>query len=337
MDTILLTGGVGYIGSHICLDLVQKGYQVIIVDNLCNSSDEVIDKIASYTKKSSIYFYHEDLRNEDGLDRIFEKHPTISAVIHLAALKSVKESVKKPLEYYDNNVNGTIILLKIMEKYNCKKLIFSSSATVYGQPKKIPVNEDAPTMAESPYGQTKLTVEHLLKNLSSVDWTWKIISLRYFNPIGAHPSRILSEEPQGVPENLVPYLLQVLGGQQKKLTIFGNDYPTNDGTTIRDYIHILDLVSGHIKALEYLKQFEGFNIFNLGTGKGYSVLDVVNCFESIGMKVPYEFGERRQGDIAKVYADVKKAKNVMGWEAKYVLGDMCKDAALAYLHKQKKK
>ena len=242
----LLTGGAGYIGSHICLELVLKGYEIIVIDNLQNSSLEVIDKIEKYSSHK-IYFYSTDLKNN--LEDIFSKH-SINTVIHLAGYKSVKESVNHPIDYYDNNISGTINLLKTMEKYGCFNLIFSSSATVYGQPETIPVTENSKTYAESPYGQTKLTIEHLLQNLTTVDKRWNITALRYFNPIGSHPSRILSDQPKSIPENLVPYILKVAGGELNELTIFGNDYDTPDGTAIRDYIHINDLVSGHLAALK---------------------------------------------------------------------------------------
>jgi UDP-glucose 4-epimerase len=333
--SILVTGGAGYIGSHLLLCLLEKNpnSDIIVVDNLCNSSISVINDIEDYLSVK-IKFYNCDLRNSSELETIFVDND-IQYVIHLAALKSVNLSISNPLEYYDNNVNGTLSLLKVMEKYKCFNLIYSSSATVYGQVEKSPVAETTPLKSQTcPYGHTKLIVEQILQSLPISNNLWKIIALRYFNPVGAHHSYILGDFPVGTPENLMPYIVKVIAGELPHLTIYGKNYTTHDGTCIRDYIHIMDLVDGHIKALQYLDKMQiGFDVFNLGTGKGRSVMDIINLFKELGLPVNYVFGEKRGGDIAAIYSNVKKANNILGWESKFTLSDMCKSAWFAYKNK----
>ena len=322
---VLVTGGAGYIGSHTCVQLINSGYDVVVVDNLCNSKIQVLDRIEKITGKK-VKFYCEDVRNHEALDKIFSCE-NIEAVIHFAAYKAVGESVFKPLEYYNNNLISTITLLEVMQMHGVNNFVFSSSATVYGEPETGPIREDFPTSAANPYGRTKLMIESILKDLSIARPDMNIVILRYFNPIGAHKSGLIGEDPNDIPNNLVPYITQVAVGKLKKLQIFGNDYETKDGTGVRDYIHVVDLADGHVAALQKLKENCGLVIYNLGTGTGYSVLEVVHTFENvIGRKIPYEFTERRQGDVAICYADPSKARAELGWQAKYTLEDMCRDS-----------
>ena len=325
--SILLPGGAGYIGSHTAVELLKKGKDIVIIDNFSNSNIKAIDAIKKITGKD-FKFYQIDYMDRERLEKVFEEN-NIEAVMNFAGYKAVGESVKKPLEYYDNNVSGAIVLLETMKKYNCKKFIFSSSATVYGEPEKIPLTEDCKTGGTTnPYGTTKLFIEQILKDLYTSDNTWDICILRYFNPVGAHESGLIGEEPKGIPNNLMPYIVRVAAGKLEQLSVFGNDYNTHDGTGVRDYIHVVDLAKGHIKALEKLeKENEGLYIYNLGTGTGYSVLDMVKSFENAtGQKVNYKIVDRRPGDIAECYADPKKAKEELGWEAEKNLEDMCVDS-----------
>ncbi len=323
---VLVTGGAGYIGSHTVVELLNKGDEVIIVDNLVNSKEEVLENIKKITKKD-FKFYKIDLRDRENIEKIFEENKDISAVIHFAGLKAVGESVSKPLEYYDNNIYGTLVLLETMKKYNVKKIIFSSSATVYGNPKTVPIKEDFPLSATNPYGQTKLMLEQILTDVYTADNTWSIILLRYFNPIGAHESGLIGEKPNGIPNNLMPYINQVALGKLDHLNVFGGDYNTPDGTGVRDYIHVVDLAKGHLKALERAEKVTGVEAFNLGTGTGYSVLDIVKNFEkATGQKVKYEIVARRPGDIAECYADPTKAEKILGWKAEKNLEEMCRDS-----------
>lgn len=321
---ILVTGGMGYIGSHTVLELLKEGYEVIVVDNLVNSNIDVKEKIEKLSGKT-FEFIKVDVRDKSVLEEIF-KNNKIDSVIHFAGLKAVGESVKKPIEYYDNNIGSTIVLLNIMKKYNCKKIVFSSSATVYGKPKELPVKEYMEVGGTTnPYGTSKLIIEQILKDLYISDNTWEISILRYFNPIGSEISGTLGENPKGIPNNLMPYIVRVASGELEELSIFGNDYHTIDGTGVRDYIHVVDLAKGHIKAIEKIKK--GVNIYNLGTGKGTSVLELVNTFEKVtGKKIKYRIVERREGDIAEYYADPTKAKEELGWIAEYDIEDMCRDA-----------
>ncbi|MBR3255362.1 MAG: UDP-glucose 4-epimerase GalE [Clostridia bacterium] len=324
---VLVTGGAGYIGSHTVIELLNKGYEVIILDNFSNSKPDVLDKIRKITNKD-FKFYEVDYLDKDKVEQIFKEN-NIEAVLNFAGFKAVGESVQKPIEYYTNNISGCLVLLDIMKKYNVKKFIFSSSATVYGDPEIIPITEDCKTGGTTnPYGTTKLFIEQILKDLYVSDNTWDICILRYFNPVGAHESGLIGEEPKGIPNNLMPYIVRVAKGILPQLSIFGNDYPTPDGTGVRDYIHVVDLAKGHISALEKLeKENKGLFIYNLGTGTGYSVLDMVKTFEkSTGQKVNYVMGKRRPGDIAACYADPKKAKEELGWEATKTLEDMCRDS-----------
>jgi UDP-glucose 4-epimerase len=321
---ILVTGGAGYIGSHACVELLKAGYKVIVVDNLSNSSREAIRRVEKITKKK-IIFYKVDISDEKKLDKVFTEN-RIDAVMHFAGLKAVGESVEKPLKYYENNLGGTIILCKAMLRHGVKKIIFSSSSTVYGNPTKVPVKENFSVSAINPYGQTKLFIEQILNDLYASDKKWSVISLRYFNPIGAHESGEIGEDPKGVPSNLVPYITQVAVGKLKKLIVFGNDYKTKDGTGVRDYIHVVDLASGHVKALEKLND-PGVFIYNLGTGRGYSVIEVIEAFEKVSRKkIPYEFADRRPGDVSENYADVSLAEEGLDWKAKYGIEKMCRDA-----------
>ena len=324
---ILVTGGLGYIGSHTCVELLKNGYEVVVLDNLSNSKEEVKEKIEKITKKS-IKFYFGDMINEQLLDKIFELEK-IEAVIDFAAYKAVGESVTKPIEYYTNNVSTVLVLLKVMKKHEVKKLVFSSSATVYGDPERVPIKEtDKIGGTTNPYGTSKLFVEQILKDLYKSDYSWDIAILRYFNPIGADKSGLLGEDPNGIPANLMPYIVKVANKELECLSVFGNDYPTKDGTGVRDYIHVVDLAKGHIKALEKLeKEQQGLYIYNLGTGKGYSVLDIINAFEKANnVKVNYKIAGRRPGDIAECYADVTKAKQELKWKAELGIEDMCKDS-----------
>ena len=325
--SILLPGGAGYIGSHTAVELLKKGKEIVIVDNFSNSKPSVLEAIKKITGKE-FKFYQIDYLNRSELEKVFEENK-IEAVINFAGYKAVGESVQKPIEYYTNNISGALVLLDTMRKYGCKKFIFSSSATVYGNPEIIPITESCKVGGTTnPYGTTKLYIEQILKDIYNSDNTWDICILRYFNPVGAHESGLIGEEPQGIPNNLMPYIVRVANGQLKELSVFGNDYNTPDGTGVRDYIHVVDLAIGHIKALEKIdKEEKGLYIYNLGTGKGYSVLDMVKTFEkATGKKVAYKIAPRRAGDIATCYADPKKAKEELKWEATKNLEDMCRDS-----------
>ena len=333
--SILVTGGAGYIGSHTAIELLKEGREIVIIDNFSNSKPEVLEKIKEITKKE-FKFYEIDYLDRKSLEKVFEENE-IEAVMNFAGYKAVGESVKKPLEYYENNISGAIILLETMKKYNVKKFIFSSSATVYGEPERIPITEDCKTGGTTnPYGTTKLYIEQILQDLYTSDNSWDIAILRYFNPVGAHESGLIGEEPQGIPNNLMPYVVRVASGQLEQLSVFGNDYDTHDGTGVRDYIHVVDLAKGHIKALEKLeKENTGIYIYNLGTGTGYSVLDMVKEFEeATGKTVKYKIVERRPGDIATCYSNPQKAKEELGWEAIKTLKDMCEDS-WRYIQNQK--
>jgi UDP-glucose 4-epimerase len=322
--SILVTGGTGYIGSHTSVELIKQGYDIVIADNLSNSKADVIDKIEKITGKRPA-FYQVDILDREGIEMIFSAHK-IDAVIHFAGKKAVGESVQKPLMYYHNNITGTINVLEAMLKYGCKKLVFSSSATVYGVPKTVPIKEDFPLSTTNPYGTTKLYIEGMLKDLYVANNDLSITLLRYFNPIGAHESGLLGDNPNGIPNNLMPYITRVAKGTLPYLGVFGNDYPTHDGTGVRDYIHVIDLARGHIKAIEHMDE-PGVKVYNLGTGNGYSVLDLVNAFEKVnGIKIAYKITERRPGDVAECYADATKAKEELGWVAEYGLEEMCRSA-----------
>ena len=324
---ILLPGGAGYIGSHTAIELLNAGKEIIIIDNFSNSKPEVLEKIKEITGKD-FKFYEIDYLNRKELEKVFEENE-IEAVLNFAGYKAVGESVKKPIEYYTNNISGALVLLDTMKKYNVKKFIFSSSATVYGEPEKVPITEEFKTGGTTnPYGTTKLFIEQILKDIYKSDNSWDICILRYFNPVGAHESGLIGEEPQGIPNNLMPYIVRVAAGKLQELSVFGNDYPTPDGTGVRDYIHVVDLAKGHVLALKKLdEEKQGLFIYNLGTGKGYSVLDMVKAFEkATGKKVPYKIAPRRDGDIAICYAEPTKAKKELGWEATKTLEDMCLDA-----------
>ena len=324
--SILVTGGAGYIGSHTCVELLNKGEKIVIVDNFSNSKPEVLEKIKEITNKD-FKFYEVDLLNKEKLEKVFEENPDIDSCIHFAGLKAVGESVAKPIEYYHNNVTGTLILLDTMRKHGCKKIVFSSSATVYGNPKTVPIKEDFPLSTTNPYGTTKLMIEQILKDLYVSDNEWSVILLRYFNPIGAHKSGKLGESPNGIPNNLMPYINQVACGKLDHLNVFGDDYPTKDGTGVRDYINVVDLSLGHLKAIDKVRTMKGVEIYNLGTGKGYSVLDIVKAFEdATGIKIKYEITNRRPGDIPTCYADPTKAKEELGWEATKDIKEMCEDS-----------
>lgn len=322
---ILVTGGTGFIGSHTCVELLQKGYEVVVFDNLYNSKIDVVDKIKEITGKD-IKFYKADMLDKESMRPVFEENK-LDAVIHFAGLKAVPESVAKPLLYYQNNITGTLNLCELMNEYGCKRIIFSSSATVYGSPETVPITEDFPLSTTNPYGSTKLMLEGILSDLCVPDQDWSVVLLRYFNPIGAHESGLLGENPNGIPNNLMPYIMQVAVGKLPELGVFGNDYDTPDGTGVRDYIHVVDLAKGHVNAVEKVTSVTGVNIYNLGTGNGYSVLDLVKTFEEVnGVKIPYSIKPRRAGDIAVCYADPQKAKEELGWEAEYDLKRMCEDA-----------
>lgn len=326
MKNILITGGAGYIGSHIAVELLDKNYKVIVYDNLTNSSKISVKRVEEITGKN-ITFYEADILDEKKLSEVFKKEK-IDVVIHCAALKSVGESVKKPLEYYHNNITGTLSLLKIMKKYSCKNIIFSSSATVYGDPESVPITEDFPKgTCTNPYGWTKSMMEQIMTDLQKSDPEWKVVLLRYFNPIGAHKSGKIGEDPQGIPNNLLPYIAQVAVGKLDYLSVFGDDYDTVDGTGVRDYIHVVDLAKGHVLAVDKIDKLKGVSIFNLATGKGYSVLEVLKAFEkACGKKISYKIVQRREGDIAKCYADASKAYKVLGWKAKKDIDEMCEDS-----------
>ena len=323
---ILVTGGAGYIGSHTCVELLNRGYEVVVLDNLYNSSEKALDRVKEITGKS-VKFYQGDILNREDLEEVFEKE-NIENVIHFAGLKAVGESVAKPWEYYHNNITGTLLLCDVMRQHDCFNLIFSSSATVYGDPADIPITEKCPKgQITNPYGQTKGMLEQILTDLHVGDERWNVMLLRYFNPIGAHPSGLIGEDPKGIPNNLVPYIAQVAVGKLKCLGVFGDDYPTPDGTGVRDYIHVVDLAIGHVKAIEKMKTQKGVNIYNLGTGIGYSVLDVLHAYEkACGKELPYEIKPRRAGDIATCYCDATKAKEELGWVAERGIEEMCADS-----------
>ena len=323
---VLVTGGLGYIGSHTCVELMNSGKEIVVVDNLYNCKKSSYDRIKALVGRD-FKFYECDIRDAEGLSKVFESE-SIDSVIHFAGLKAVGESVEKPLEYFDNNVNGTLVLLDVMRKHGCKKIVFSSSATVYGMNNVSPLTEDMEVGGvTNPYGRTKYMIECILKDLSVSDNEWSICLLRYFNPIGAHKSGTMGEDPNGIPNNLMPYITQVAIGKREALNIFGNDYDTHDGTGVRDYIHVVDLALGHVKALKKIEEKAGLKIYNLGTGCGYSVLDVVHNFEKAsGVKIPYSIKPRRAGDIATCYADAAKAKEDLGWEAQYGILEMCEDS-----------
>lgn len=322
---ILVTGGAGYIGSHTTVQLLEEGYEVVILDNFINSKPESLKRIKKITGKD-FKFYEADLLDKEQVDKIFQEND-ITAVIHFAGLKAVGESVQKPLWYYHNNITGTLNLCDVMQKHNVKKLVFSSSATVYGSPKSVPIREDFPLSTTNPYGSTKLMIENILRDLYVADNDWSIALLRYFNPIGAHESGLIGEDPNGIPNNLMPYVAQVAAGKLEILSVFGNDYDTKDGTGVRDYIHVVDLAAGHLKALERVNNTKGADCYNLGTGNGYSVLELVNAFMKVnGVEVKYKIAPRRPGDIAECYADPAKAKNLLGWEAKLGIEQMCRDS-----------
>jgi len=321
---ILTTGGAGYIGSHTCIELFRAGYDVIVVDNLDNSSEVSLERVEKIVGKK-IKFYKEDVRDKEALRKIFSEND-IEAVIHFAGLKAVGESVKKPIEYYDNNLISTIVLLEVMREFDCKRLVFSSSATVYGTAKEMPLTENMPLGAINPYGRTKYFIEEILRDVFVSDDTWSIALLRYFNPIGAHESGTIGEDPKGIPNNLMPYISQVAVGKLEKLHVFGNDYNSVDGTGVRDYIHVVDLAKGHVKAVDWSLKNKGCEAVNLGTGNGISVLELRDAFVKVsGVDVPYVIDPRRPGDPDEVYADATKAKEIFGWEAKKRVDDMCRD------------
>ncbi len=323
---ILVTGGAGFIGSHTCVELLEAGYDVVVVDNLYNSSRKSLDRVEQITGKKPV-FYEADILDREALSRIFEKEQ-IESVIHFAGLKAVGESVSKPIEYYYNNIAGTLVLCDVMRRHNVKNIVFSSSATVYGDPAFIPITEECPKgKITNPYGQTKGMLEQVLEDIHVSDPEWNVILLRYFNPIVAHKSGLIGEDPKGIPNNLVPYVAQVAIGKLETLGVFGDDYDTPDGTGVRDYIHVVDLAKGHVAAIKKLEKKKGVLIYNLGTGKGYSVLDVVHAFEkACGKEIPYTIKPRRPGDIATCYADPAKAKAELGWEAQYGIEEMCADS-----------
>ena len=323
---ILVTGGAGYIGSHTCVELLNSGYGVVVIDNLCNSNPKSLDRVEELTGKK-VKFYEGDVRDEVLLRRIFAENP-IEAVIHFAGLKAVGESVAQPWRYYDNNLNSTLVLTKVMEAVGVKKLIFSSSATVYTADNEMPLRENSRTGGcTNPYGWTKYMTEKILAGLAAADPEWSVVLLRYFNPIGAHASGLIGEDPRGIPNNLMPYITQVAVGRREKLSIYGNDYDTHDGTGVRDYIHVVDLAKGHVAAVSYADRNTGCEVFNLGTGTGYSVLDMVESFVAANqVAVPYKIVERRPGDIATCYADPSKSAMVLGWKAEKMLTDMCRDS-----------
>lgn len=324
MKTILLTGGTGYIGSHTCILLIQAGYDVVIIDNLSNSDKSVLNHIEKLSGRMP-EFIHADIRDEEALDKLFSKFD-IYAVIHFAGLKAVGESVEKPLLYYRNGVEASICLFEQMSKHNIKNIVFSSSATVYGDPATLPITENFPLSVTNPYGQNKLMVENILKDIAYADKDWHVILLRYFNPVGAHESGLIGEDPNGIPNNLMPYVAQVAVGKLPHMNVFGDDYPTHDGSGVRDYIHVVDLASGHLKALDVIEKQDGCQVYNLGTGKGYSVLEVIKAFSKIsGKDIPYKITKRREGDIAECYADPSLSKKSLGWEAKFGMDEMIRD------------
>ena len=323
--TVLVTGGAGYIGSHTCVELLMAGHEVIVVDNLCNSKEESIRRIKKITGKN-LKFHKADLLDKKALNTIFDSYD-IDAVIHFAGLKAVGESVKIPVKYYHNNVTGTLVLCEAMESHGVRNLVFSSSATVYGDPKELPIKEDFPLSATNPYGRSKLMIEEILQDLYYADNRWNIVNLRYFNPVGAHASGLIGEDPNDIPNNLLPIISQVAVGRLAELSVYGSDYSTNDGTGVRDYIHVVDLASGHIDSLKKLAEHAGFVTYNLGTGNGYSVFEMIKAFEKAsGRTIAYRIVDRRSGDIAACYADPSRAKRELGWSAKRDLNNMCNDA-----------
>lgn len=323
---ILVTGGTGFIGSHTVVELQKAGYEVVIVDNLYNSKEIVLDRIETITGKRPT-FYDLDVNDREGLNKVFDKED-IGAVIHFAGYKAVGESTRKPIEYYANNLGSTLVLCDVMRNHGCKKIVFSSSATVYGNPAFVPITEECPLgVTTNPYGESKSMQERILTDIFKSDNEWSVMLLRYFNPIGAHESGLMGEDPKGIPNNLLPYVAQVAAGKLEKVHVFGNDYDTPDGTGVRDYIHVVDLAKGHVKAIQGFEKLNGVNIFNLGTGVGYSVLDIIHAFaKACGKEIPYVIDPRRPGDIATCYSDPTKAKEVLGWTAEKTLEDMCKDA-----------
>lgn len=322
--TILVTGGAGYIGSHTCVELLQGGYDVVVVDNLVNSSRESLARVEQITGKA-VAFYEADARDEAALQRVFDAHP-VTGAIHFAALKAVGESVAKPIEYYRNNIDSLLVLLDVMRQRNVKQFVFSSSATVYGVPESSPIDESFPLSATNPYGQSKLIAEQILRDVEVSDPSWRIATLRYFNPVGAHESGLIGEDPAGIPNNLMPYVAQVAVGKLERLRVFGSDYDTPDGTGVRDYIHVVDLARGHLAALDALTARDASFVVNLGTGQGYSVLDVVKAFEKAsGRPVPYEIVARRPGDVAQCYANPAAAEKILGWKAQFGIDRMCAD------------
>ncbi len=322
---VLVTGGAGYIGSHTCVELLNAGKEVVVIDNLCNSCEEALERVKKITGKE-LTFYQADLLDRKAVEEVFEKEK-IESVIHFAGLKAVGESVQKPLEYYYNNITGTLVLCDVMRKYGVKKLVFSSSATVYGSPKTVPIKEDFPLSVTNPYGRTKLMLEDIFRDFYVADPEWNVILLRYFNPIGAHKSGLIGEDPKGIPNNLTPYITQVAVGKLKEVGVFGNDYNTPDGTGVRDYIHVVDLAIGHVKALKKLEEEPKVRTYNLGTGQGYSVLEVIKAFsKACGKDIPYVLKPRRAGDIATCYADASLAEKELGWKAERKLDEMCEDS-----------
>lgn len=324
---ILVTGGAGYIGSHTCVELLNEGYKVVVVDNLYNSNEKALERVKQITGKE-LTFYKADILDREALNDIFEKENDIEAVVHFAGYKAVGESVEKPIEYYYNNITGTLILCDVMRKHGVKNIIFSSSATVYGDPAMIPITEECPKQSPTnPYGQTKTMLEQVLMDINTSDPEWNVILLRYFNPIGAHKSGLIGEDPKGIPNNLLPYVAQVAIGKHPYVRVFGDDYDTPDGTGVRDYIHVVDLARGHVKAIEKFKENKGVLIYNLGTGNGYSVLQVISAFSKVcGRELPYKIMERRAGDLASYYCSPVKAKEELGWEAENGIEEMCADS-----------
>ena len=323
----LVTGGAGFIGSHTLVELYKAGHTAVVVDNLSNSSKESLKRVAELCNVSEIPFYQVDIRDRNALEKVFENHK-FDACIHFAGLKAVGESVEKPWLYYENNISGTLVLVDVLEKYNCKNIIFSSSATVYGDPAEIPITENCPKgVCTNPYGWTKSMLEQVFADIHKADSEWNIVLLRYFNPIGAHPSGKIGDNPNGIPNNLMPFITQVAVGKRKELSVFGDDYPTKDGTGVRDYIHVVDLGKAHVCALQAIEKKCGLEVYNIGTGKGYSVLDVVKSFEKANdLKIPYLIKERRLGDIAECYCNPQKAEEELGWKAEYDIEDMCRDS-----------
>ena len=323
---ILVTGGTGFIGSHTVVQLLNNGEEIVVLDNLSNSKECVLDRIRTITGKT-VKFYKADLLDIDAVEKVFCENQ-IDAVIHFAGLKAVGESVAKPMLYYHNNITGTLNLCKVMSRHNCKKIVFSSSATVYGKPQSVPINEDFPLSTTNPYGETKLMIERILSDIYKSDNEWSVSILRYFNPIGAHESGLIGEDPKGVPNNLLPYVARVAFGQYDHVNIFGDDYDTHDGTGVRDYIHVVDLANAHLKALDRVAQVNGVEHFNIGTGIGYSVLDIIHAFEkAVGHEIKYQICDRRPGDIDECYANPNKALRVLGWKAEFGIEKMCQDAA----------